>query len=130
MNFINITGTQFDGLVSSLGIRRYKLRFQGSELKPTPAIADNNYQPDSTDFNGELMPSEQVHTYSTTIPGGSLKASNISIEDAVLCDAIWELWNTQEWIPVRVREVPDYNPTGDRYKLMFVEAGIGEEFQS
>lgn len=98
-------------------------------MNPTPAIADKYYEGDN-DLSGEVMPSEQVRSYSASIPVGSLEASKILIEEAVLVDAIWELWNGVDWIAVRVKEVPRFNPVGQRYGMVFVEAGIGEEYQA
>lgn len=128
MNYAYLTGIYADGLFESVGIRVTKIRYNGTLIKPTPMVARLGPQPQS-EVGFQLTDSENLQTYTATIPVASLQQSIPgSLPAALYPDAVWQVSvdGGTTWEDVRVLGEPDFSPPSQRYKITFVGEGIGQ----
>lgn len=121
MNFQHLTGSYFDSLAQSHGLRTVRLRLNnGTEIIPTPLMGHLG-QVASTDIGFELEDPELLDTWETSIPISTL-ASTLGASWKVLvgADQLWEIYNG-EWKVYRTYGLPQYSnaDAGGRVKLVF-----------
>ena len=124
MDFANITGALADSFFESVGMRKLRIRYNGNEILPRPLISYDATTKVSDPVFG-LSDSEDVMSYSVTIPVSSLVNSLGTYSDAIAPDAEWNVNVTGDWIAVKVLGEPQYNQKGLRWQLKLVETGLG-----
>ncbi|MGD1852710.1 MAG: hypothetical protein ACFB2W_00525 [Leptolyngbyaceae cyanobacterium] len=122
VDFQHLTGSYFDSVCQSAGLRQTRLRPLGkTEITPRPLLSHIGQQ-STTDIGFQLEDAEFLDTWESSIPKETLrKCLGPQWESIVAADQLWEIHDGTKWKVYRTYGLPQYSnaDAGGRVKLVF-----------
>ena len=123
IDFANLTGSYFDSIATSYGLRNVRLRYGNTEIAPRPMLAHNG-PTSGNELTFQNSDAEILDQWSATIPRDSLERSlGDAWESSIEPDQAWEILtpDTTVWKWYRTQGQPIFsNDASDRIQLVFV----------
>ena len=120
------TGTLFDSLTQSYGLRQVRLRYNNIEISPRPLMTHNGPTP-ITDVSFQNSDTEVMDQWTVSVPRATLTASlGGQWATAITPDQPWQVMNVgageAEWKRYRTYGQPDFSnaDASDRIGLVLV----------